>query len=72
MSHRSSPYLIVFSLWLLVFSASSQIMIISPILPQIGRELEIEEILLGTLVTAYSLMVGLFAQPEFGGASGLL
>jgi predicted MFS family arabinose efflux permease len=57
----TSPYLIVFSLWLLVFSASSQIMIISPILPQIGEELRIADTLLGTLVTAYSLMVGLFA-----------
>ncbi len=56
-----SPLLIVFSLWLLVFSASSQIMIISPILPQIGRDLQIPEALLGTLVTAYSLMVGVFA-----------
>jgi predicted MFS family arabinose efflux permease len=57
----ASPYLIVFSLWLLVFAASSQIMIISPILPQIGEELNIADTLLGTLITAYSLMVGLFA-----------
>lgn len=60
-NRETSPYLIVFSLWLLVFSASSQIMILSPILPQIGEELEIADTLLGTLVTAYSLMVGLFA-----------
>ncbi len=58
---QPSPYLIVFSLWLLVFSASSQIMIISPILPQIGQELGIADTLLGTLVTAYSLTLGLFA-----------
>jgi predicted MFS family arabinose efflux permease len=58
---KPSPYLIVFSLWLLVFSASSQIMIISPILPQIGEELSIADTLLGTLITAYSLMVGMFA-----------
>ena len=58
---QASPYLIVFSLWLLVFSASSQIMIISPILPQIGEELSIADTLLGTLITAYSLMVGIFA-----------
>ena len=50
---ETSPYLIVFSLWLLVFSASSQIMIISPILPQIGEQLHIADTLLGTLVTAY-------------------
>ncbi len=60
-NRETSPYLIVFSLWLLVFSASSQIMIISPILPQIGEQLNIADTLLGTLVTAYSLMVGLFA-----------
>lgn len=36
-------------------------MIISPILPQIGRELSIPDTLLGTLITAYSLMVGIFA-----------
>jgi len=53
--------LIVFALWLLVFSASSQIMIISPILPLIGEELNIADSALGTLVSAYSLMVGVFA-----------
>jgi predicted MFS family arabinose efflux permease len=58
---RTSPYLVVFALWLLVFSASSQIMIISPILPRIGEELDIADSLLGTLVSAYSLMVGVFA-----------
>lgn len=52
---------IVFTLWLLVFSAASQTMIISPILPRIGGELGIPDAVLGTLVTAYSLMVGVFA-----------
>ena len=36
-------------------------MIISPILPRIGEELEIAESFLGTLVSAYTLMVGIFA-----------
>lgn len=58
---RSSPGVIVFALWLLVFSASSQVMIISPILPQIGEELQIADAVLGTLVSAYALMVGIFA-----------
>ena len=58
---RPSPQLIVFALWLLVFSSASQTMIISPILPRIGRELGIAEAVLGTLVSAYSLMVGLLA-----------
>jgi predicted MFS family arabinose efflux permease len=58
---RAHPLLVVFALWLLVFSASSQIMIIAPILPLVGDELGIREALLGTLVSAYSLMVGIFA-----------
>ena len=53
--------MIVFALWLLVFAASSQIMIISPILPQIGEQLDIADAVLGTLVSAYALMVGIFA-----------
>ena len=53
--------MIVFALWLLVFSSASQTMILSPILPQIGMEIGIEAAVLGTLVSAYSLMVGIFA-----------
>jgi len=58
---RPRPWLVVFALWLLVFSAASQIMIISPILPRIGEELGVADAVLGTLVSAYSLMVGVFA-----------
>ncbi|MDA0310945.1 MAG: MFS transporter [Gemmatimonadetes bacterium] len=61
MTAKASPYIIVFTLWLLVFSSAGQTMIISPILPQIGDELAIRDAVLGTLVSAYSLMVGLFA-----------
>ncbi len=61
MKEDSHPYLILFALWLLVFSASSQIMIISPMLPQIGRELHVPEAMQGTLVSVYALMVGTFA-----------
>jgi len=57
----ASPLLVLFALWLLVFAASSQTMIISPILPQIGDELGVGDALLGTLVTAYSVMVAIFA-----------
>ena len=59
--HSSHPLLIVFALWLLVFSASSQTMVIAPILPLIGEELGIADAWLGTLVTVYSLMVGVMA-----------
>jgi predicted MFS family arabinose efflux permease len=58
---RPSPHLVVFALWLLVFSSASQIMIISPILPRIGEELDVADSVLGTLVSVYSLMVGVFA-----------
>src|SRR5690349_14269830 len=60
-SEPRSPLVIVFTLWLLVFSSASQTMIISPILPMIGAELDIADAALGTLVSAYSLMVGIFA-----------
>ncbi len=58
---KASPGIVVFALWLVVFAASSQIMIITPILPRIGEELGIGESALGTLVSAYSIMVGIFA-----------
>ncbi len=58
---HSNPYVIIFALWLLMFSASSQLMIISPILPQIGAELNIPEAIQGTLITAYAIMLSVFA-----------
>jgi len=61
MSKKNKDFLILFSLWLLVFAASSQIMIISPILPRIGEQLNIDETLQGTLVSAYAILVGLMA-----------
>lgn len=56
-----NPYLIIFALWLLVFAASSQVMIISPILPRIGEQLGTPLEILGNLVTVYAVMVGVFA-----------
>lgn len=61
MNRETNDRLILLALWLLVFSASSQIMIVSPMLPQIGRELNVPEAMRGTLVSAYALMVGIFA-----------
>ncbi|HEV2147225.1 MAG TPA: MFS transporter [Longimicrobiaceae bacterium] len=57
----SPPGLILFSLWLMVFVASSQVMLIAPLLPRIGEQLRIPASLLGTLVTADAVMVGIFA-----------
>lgn len=45
----------------MVFSASSQVIIISPILPRIGEELLIDEALQGWLITVYALFLSIFA-----------
>ncbi|GAB5521434.1 MAG: MFS transporter [Rhodothermales bacterium] len=45
----------------MVFAASSQVIIISPILLPIGEALDIPEALLGTLIPAYSILLGIFA-----------
>lgn len=58
---ETNSYLIIFPLWLLVFAASSQVMIIAPILPTIGIELETSESLLGNLITVYATLVGICA-----------
>jgi len=60
-NQEDNSYYVILSLWLLVFAASSQVMIISPILPQIGAELDTSESLLGYLVTIYASMIGVFA-----------
>jgi len=56
-----NPYIIIFALWMLLFSASSQVMIISPILPRISEQLGTPVEVLGNLVTVYAIMVGFFA-----------
>lgn len=58
---KSNTYLILLALWLMVFSASSQVIIISPILPRIGEVLDVSEGLLGLLGTAYGLLLSVFA-----------
>ncbi len=57
----SNTYLILLALWLLVFSASSQVIIIAPILPRIGEALAIPEAIQGTLITSYAILLGVFA-----------
>ena len=58
---RSNQFLVLFALWLMVFSASSQVIIISPILPRLSEALAVSESLLGTLVTSYAVMLSIFA-----------
>lgn len=45
----------------MVFSSSSQVIIVAPILPRIGEALLIPEPLQGTLITAYAVFLSLFA-----------
>ena len=61
MKERSGPYLIILMLWLLVFAAASQIMIIALILPRIAEELTVDKSVLGLLMTIYAVSVGVFA-----------
>lgn len=58
---NSHPYLVLFGLWLMVFSSSSQVIIISPILPRIGEALMVSEARLGWLITSYAVFLSLFA-----------
>ena len=53
--------MIIFALWLLVFSASSQLMIVVAMLPEIGKQLQVSDARQGWLVSSYALMVGVFA-----------
>ena len=59
--HSRRDFLVLFALWLMVFSASSQVIVISPILPRIAEALDVQESLLGTLITSYAVMLGIFA-----------
>ena len=56
-----NQYVILFALWLLVFSASSQLMIVVAMLPAIGEQLNVSTDWQGLLVSSYALMVGVFA-----------
>ena len=61
MTDKGNQYLIIFTLCLLVFAASSQVMIIAPLLPQIGIELQTSKKVLGYLITVYAIALGLSA-----------
>jgi predicted MFS family arabinose efflux permease len=58
---RLKDRLIIFTLWLIIFASSSQFLIIAPILPQLGDELNISDDQLGLLITSYALFLAFFA-----------
>jgi predicted MFS family arabinose efflux permease len=57
----SHPYLILFALWLMMFSASSQLIIMVPLLPEIQQTLGVNAFWRGMLLTAYALSLGVSA-----------
>jgi len=57
----SHPKLVLFALWLMVFSASSQVIIVAPILPRIGEALNISAAHQGWLITSYAVFLSIFA-----------
>lgn len=60
-SKTTNPYLILFALWLMMFSASSQLIIMVPILPEIAETLGVNAFWRGMLLTAYALSLGVSA-----------
>ena len=54
------PGLALFTLWLLVFAAAGQIIVIAPILPRIGEQLGVGPGPLGLLITVYSVTLAAF------------
>ncbi len=54
------PTLVLFTLWLLVFAAAGQIIVIAPILPRIGEQLGVGPGPLGLLITVYSVTLAVF------------
>jgi predicted MFS family arabinose efflux permease len=60
-SKKGNPYLILFALWLMMFSASSQLIIMVPILPEIAESLGVNAFWRGMLLTAYAVSLGVSA-----------
>tara|TARA_B100000029_G_scaffold514102_1_gene615689 strand:+ start:2536 stop:3744 length:1209 start_codon:yes stop_codon:yes gene_type:complete len=60
-SRKFSDLGLLVALWLMMFAASSQTMIMSSILPNIQANLGIPAEYLGTLIAVYSIMLAIFA-----------
>lgn len=58
---ESKDSLIITALWLMMFSASAQVIIIAPILPEIGEALDTPVALLGWLATSYTVLLAVMA-----------
>ncbi len=58
---QNQERLILLSLWLLTFTIASQFLVIVPILSDIGKALNVEESLQGTLVSIYGILSAAFS-----------
>lgn len=56
-----ADYSILLALWFMMFAASSQTMIMTPLMPIVQAQFEVPPEYLGTLVTAYAVMLGICA-----------
>lgn len=54
------PRLALFTLWLLVFAAAGQIVVVAPILPRIAEQLAMGQGPLGLLITVYAAALAVF------------
>lgn len=61
MKGRPPTWLVLLTLWLMVFAVSSQFMIIAPILPRIAEQLQVPTARLSALVTGYAAALGTVA-----------
>ncbi len=58
---QTTDRLVLAALWLMMFSASAQIMIVSPILPEIAEALDTPVKSLGWLISAYTICLAIVA-----------
>lgn len=54
-------FLILVTLWLTLFTQSSQFLVVAPVLPRIGEQLSVQAEYLGLLVTGYAVGTAVFA-----------
>ncbi|PSQ65228.1 MAG: MFS transporter, partial [Bacteroidetes bacterium QH_1_61_8] len=60
-TQKGNSYLILFALWLMMFSASSQLIIMVPLLPDIAETLGVNAFWRGMLLTAYAVSLSVSA-----------
>ena len=54
-------WIVLLTLWLVLFTQSSQFLIVAPVLPRIAEQLHVDKETLGLLITVYAIGTGIFA-----------